>query len=197
VLLAIEQVLLNVVEDATLMKRLPHKGILAVATIAARISCSGQVYSQHIASFEERSKAIASTNFITFPCVSYHEDEICITTDSFTSGTNSFIAGWIVSTNTLANQPHWDGISNDIPLSISKACKLALPQFRKQFPDVRAWIVQSISLRKPAPESFPNVWCYDIVFEPRERDFNFLTNACPKRAILLMDGTLVLPTVAQ
>lgn len=178
------------------MKSRPAKGILTAAAIAARMICNGQqVYSVSIPSFAERSAAMAAlrTNggyMVTVPTVRIGNDEICIGSESVGSGTNSSYMAWIVSTNVLAKQPRWDGISNDIPLNISKACTLVLPQVRKQFPEVRAWTVQSISLRKAAPGSFPDVWCYEFIF-------NEQTNAYADRVILLLDGTVVPPTIAQ
>jgi len=172
------------------MKRRLPKGILTAAAIAARMICSGQVYSQHIPSFEERHAAVEAmrtngVHYVTFPAVQYGNDKICIANESVTSGTNLSYTAWIVSTNALANQPRWDGISGEIPLSISKARALALSHVRKQFPEVQVWAVESISLRKAAPSLFPDVWCYEVIF------------ASKQRAILLLDGTVVSPTIAQ
>lgn len=177
--------------------RLP-KRILTAAAIAARMVCNGQqVYSAHVATFAERytlSEAMrtnpGSVITISFPTIQYRYDETMIANETVTSGTNSSFVGWIVSTNVLANQPRWDGISNDIPLNISKACALVLPQVRKQFPEVRKWTVQSISLRKAAPDLFSDVWCYEFIFDGQ-------TNAYWKRTILLLDGTVVPPTIAR
>jgi hypothetical protein len=175
------------------MKWRPPKVILTAAAIAARMTCSGQqVYSQSVGSFFVGE--INPTNIVQFPIIHYGNDEVVIADECFTSGTNSsfissFVA-WIVSTNVLANQPRWDGISNNVPLTISKACTLVLPQVRKQFPEVQSWTVKSISLCKPAPGSFPNLWGYEFIFDEQ-------TNAYAQRAFVLLDGTVVLPTIAR
>ena len=175
------------------MKCRLSKGILTATAIAARMTCSGQVYSQSIPSFTERnsvSEATPTNNSCecTFPTVDRGGVNICIASNSVTSGTNSSYLAWIVSTDVLATQPKWDGISNSIPLTIDEACGLILPQVRKRFPEVPTWTAQSISLRKPAPDSFPNLWCYEFVFDEQ-------TNAYAKRAFVLLDGTVVLPTI--
>jgi hypothetical protein len=144
------------------MKRSLPKGILTAAAIAIRMVCNGQVYSQHIGSFAERHAALEpiSTNgysWVTVPTIHYRNDRILIASETVTSGTNSSFIAWLVSTKILADQPRWDGISNDIPLNLSKACALVLPQVRKQFPEVQAWTVKSISLRKPAPDLFSDI----------------------------------------
>ncbi|HTR41301.1 MAG TPA: hypothetical protein VMH87_06760 [Pseudomonadales bacterium] len=182
------------------MKYRPHKVILTAAAITARVTCSGQVYSQSVGSFfgEINTTNIGSVISVTnrdnsnkeytFPSPNHYGVNVTIASESVTSATNSFHVVWIISTDVLATQPRWDGVSNDLPLEVSKAYTLILPQVHKQFPGIQKWAVQSISLCKPLPDSFPNFWCYEFIFDES-------TNTYPKRAFVLLDGTVVLPTV--
>lgn len=174
------------------------KGVLTAAIIAMRMACTGQqVYSQGGSSFgrlvateaaHTNNNGIAADSCI--PAIPYGDDEVCITTQNITSVTNTTFMAWIVSTNLLAKQPRWDGNLDNIPLNITNAYNIVLPQVRRRFPAIPTWAVQSILLRKPAADLFPDVWCYEIIFV-EQADFS------ARRAILLLDGTMVSPRSYQ
>jgi hypothetical protein len=191
------------------MKRRLPKGILTAAVLAARVMCQAQVYSESIPSFAERSEFSRrlNENLRTNPAAVWicalanlAPGEVSVKCYEFGPQTNSYQTIWPVSTNTLARQPRWDGLSIEAPLSIPKACALALPHVSKQYPQVQAWSVESISLYKPEPMSFPDVWCYDIAFEPRDPDLGkkIKSKDCASLyQIVLLDGTVVPPRAAK
>ena len=120
--------------------------------------------------------------------------EVALKCRDFGPHTNLLQTIWPVSTNSLARQPRWDGLSTKPPLSLPKACALALPHVRKQFPEVQAWSIESVFLYKPEAESFPDVWCYDITFEPRGTDLGKRIKGqdfAGLHQIVLLDGTVV------
>ena len=111
---------------------------------------------------------------------------------------------WIVARSNLLNQPRWDGISSEPPLSAQKACGLALPDVRKRFPEVSNWAVDSIYLRNllvtDIPEersSFRNVWVYEVQFAPKDlatkQKFDREVGVQPVTQVVLLDGTIVQP----
>jgi len=114
---------------------------------------------------------------------------------------------WYVTTNVLAGQPRWDGFSKDAPLSPRRACEIALPSVRKEVPQVRVWLVDNIYTRNlfhgggAIMYSYPNVWCYQITFIPSDPDERAKSSndglEFAMTQIVLMDGTLVTPTVIQ
>ena len=194
------------------MKSQLPKGILGAAALAALVvnPAHSGVYSQSIPSFAERYAASAALNeaLRTNSASVWIEKlallapgEVAVKIRDFGPNTNLLQTIWPVSTNTLARQPRWDGLSTKAPLSLQKACALALPHVRKQFPEVQVWSVESVSLYKPEPESFRDVWCYDITFEPRNPDLEkrrIKSQDCASLyQIVLLDGTVVPPRAAK
>jgi hypothetical protein len=184
--------------------RLP-KGILSAAVIAARVVCHGQsnVYSVSIPSFAERNGLTVSRPPRPTLPAPHKADELRVASYSHGVGSVSSCTEWYVSTNDLAKQPRWDGFSKEIPLSIGKACALALAHISAQFPEIKSWSVESVSLRNPHPDrvkSYPDIWCYEIIFMPRDPELRkrFEDNAttCPMQLVLL-DGTIVAPRSAK
>ena len=134
-----------------------------------------------------------------------HPDELRIGS-VIGGGIWSFVE-WYASSNILAAQPQWDGLSKEAPLSVQRACEIALAGVRKEVPQVRTWLVESIYARNLIKEggttmfSYPNVWCYQITFTPsdpaeraKSKDDGF---GFAMTQIVLMDGTLVPPTVIR
>jgi len=193
------------------MKRQLPKGILGAAVLAALVVCPAHsgVYSQSIPSVAERCAASAALNeaLRTNSASVWIEKlarmapgEVAVKYRDFGPRTNLIQTIWPVSTNTLARQPSWDGLSTKAPLSLPKACAIALRHVRKQLPEVQAWSVESVSLFKPEPESFPEVWCYEIAFEPRDPELRkrIKSQDCTNLyQIVLLDGTVVLPRSAK
>jgi len=123
----------------------------------------------------------------------------------FIGGVHSTSAEWFVSTNILSTQAKWDGFTTEPPLSIRRACEIALAPVREKIPTVRKWLVAKTDLRNlfdgsgPNTFSFPNVWCYQITFTPTDlnerakMEEDGLQYAATQ--IVLLDGTVVPPIV--
>jgi len=164
------------------MKKSLHAGILSAAALAACMTCQGQVY---------------SNGHVPIP---HQPDEICLW--SYSCGTN-FYTEWYVSTNTLAQQPRWDGFSAEVPVSVRQACALALKQSAKEHPDVKSWAVDSISLQNPpalygAMWWHSNVWYYSVTLKPLDAKFqeqilgnNTTFPQFSSMQMVLLDGTVV------
>ena len=107
---------------------------------------------------------------------------------------------WYVSTNALAKQPRWDGLSVEVPLSARKACTLALASVRKRLPQVQVWSVESVLLHKPYSGE-RDVWCYQITFTPGGLDARarkeYQAGYYAVTQIVLFDGTVVPQTVLK
>ncbi|HUE37261.1 MAG TPA: hypothetical protein VMO20_07705, partial [Candidatus Acidoferrum sp.] len=70
------------------MKYRPPKVILTAAAIAARMTCSGQqVYSQSVGSFFGEINPTNSRYVYAFPTVDHRSVNVCIASNSVTSGT--------------------------------------------------------------------------------------------------------------
>lgn len=185
-------------EEVNMRNRLP-KGILGMAAIAARVICQAHtnVYSTNIPSFAERN-GLTNSRFVQREVhVPHQADEVSLSSYTSYDGSNSWGAAWFVTTNTLAKQPRWDGISSEAPLSSHKACALAVRHVRDQFPEIKSWSVESIELRHPYLDQIhpsPDVWIYAITFKPRAPAvlIESSTNCCLSQFVLL-DGTVVPP----
>jgi hypothetical protein len=168
-----------------------HGLILTAAVLAARVaSQAANVYSLN---------GLSADSFLLAP---HRPDEIKLTSYGYQAGPQSSFVEWYVSTNALARQPRWDGLSAEAPLSVRKACVLALPSVREHFPEVRSWSVKSLTLCHPYPgDAYPDVWYYEITFTPRdpesrsriERQASF----CATQQIVLLDGTVVPLTILK
>ncbi len=175
------------------MKSLLHAATLTIAILATGLAC--------------RAQNVYSINGVvegTFLAAKHRPDEIAIWGCRDGSGAQASRVEWYVSTNALAKQPRWDGLSAEVPLSARKACALALPLVRERLPHVRSWAVESILLRKPylgEPEVYPDVWYYEIHFKPRspqdpaEKEYD--TRHCAATQIVLLDGTVLPQTVLK
>ena len=162
------------------MKRPLSKGLLTSAALAARMMCQAGVYNQYLAP--------------------HLPDEVRVQNYHWGYGTNVSIMEYYVSTNALTSQPRWDGLSIEAPLSPRAACALALAHVRKLVPEVQKWSIESVNLRQPDSESYPDVWCYDITLEPKDRELKkkLLDRGCTSfYQMVLFDGTVVLPRAAN
>lgn len=177
------------------MKGQLPKGILSASVIATRVLCSAQshVYSASIGDYGERH-GLTNSPLVRTLTVPHKADEVRVA--SYTHGVTSF-REWYVSTNDLAKQPRWDGFSKEAPLSVREACALALLHISAQIPVIKSWSVRSVCLRNPNPDqagSYPDVWCYEIIFTPRDPElrkaFDSNDTTCPMQVVLL-DGTVV------
>ncbi|MCX6924775.1 MAG: hypothetical protein NT154_16405 [Verrucomicrobia bacterium] len=164
------------------MKSSLFKVILVSAVVAACVICRGQVYS------------VNGKPVVPPP---ERPGEIVVTTWGFADDGQAI---WYASTNTLAKQPPWDGFSAEPPLTIRKACALALPQVRKHYPEIESWSVESVRLCKPEAKMYPDVWCYEIKLMPRDPKLRARIEHQPSsfatQQIVLLDGT-VLPIVLR
>jgi len=172
------------------MKNHLSKVVLAAAIVAARVICQAQVYSVG-----------GSGSFVPAP---HRADEIKVTSYSYTAVDQSSLAEWYVSTNILARQPRWDGFSIETPLSIQKACALALSHVREHFPEIQSWSVKTVRMFNPYPDegnAYPDVWCYEITLTPRDpqvrAQVEHQASIFATMQIVLLDGTVVPPTVLK
>jgi hypothetical protein len=182
--------------------RLP-KGILSMAAVAACVICRAHtnVYSINIPSFAERNGLTSSRTAKRFAHITHQPDEICLMNYSYDNGSVSSCAEWFITTNALAKQPRWDGFSSEPPVSARRACSLALPHVRDQFPEIKSWSVEEVVLRHPNAEKgdpSPNLWYYTITFKPRESETKIQshTNSCLMQLVLL-DGQVLPPRFAK
>lgn len=174
------------------VRNLLYRVILTAYILAAGMICQAQVYSIN---------GISPNSFLP---ATHRPDEIKIWGCSYDMGTNASMAEWDVSTNALAKQPHWDGVTAEVPLSARKACALALSSVRKRFPHVESWLVESVLLRRPGLDEidvYPDVWWYEITFRPRGADDRaeeeYQAGYCAATQIVLLDGTVVPQTVLK
>jgi hypothetical protein len=109
---------------------------------------------------------------------------------------------WIITTNILSSQPHWNGSSPGPPLSKSNAVSIALAEIKSHHTDIHDWEVGNVLMwnlswdKKFKNSSYcSNVWYYLVSVEPVDdkkaveltdsgQDFDL-------DQIVLMDGTLV------
>jgi hypothetical protein len=175
------------------MKDLVRRAILSVCFVTASVSCLAQsnVY----------SLGLSSGSFIP---ASHRPDEIMVGSYSYEAKDRSSRVEWYVSTNALAKQPRWDGLSAECPLSLRKASALALEHVRERFPTVQWWSLQSAQLRNPYPDGdrvHPGIWCYEIILTPRDpKDRSRVEDQASSFAgmeIILLDGTVVPLTVLK
>ena len=124
------------------------------------------------------------------------------------SGSGSAFVEWYISTNVLAMQPRWNGLTSATPLSPERACGLALTRIHDQFPQVSEWSVESIlllNLYKGGGEgrvfSYPDIWQYQITFMPTDPKVRSQLQRQPTgyamTQVVLLDGTVVAPTVIR
>jgi len=178
------------------MKNRFAKVVLPAAIIAARMSCQAQVYSIGLSG--------------SFVPASHRPDEIEITSNDYEASNETARVEWYVSTNLLATQPRWDGLSVEAPLSVRKACALALQPVRKRFPEVQSWSVKSVSLLNPYPDdpdhpaeekAHQDIWYYQIVLTPRDLQVRARleqhASAVAEMQIVLLDGTVVPPRLLK
>jgi hypothetical protein len=179
------------------MKNHFAKVVLPAAIIAARMSCQAQqVYSQGLAD--------------SFVSAAHRPDEIQITSYDYAASNETARVEWYVSTNLLAKQPRWDGLSAEAPLSIRKACVLALQPVHERFPEVQSWVVKSVSLSNPYPDdpdhpaeekADQNIWYYQIVLTPHDLQVRARleqrASAVSEMQIVLLDGTVVPPRLLK
>lgn len=176
------------------MKNLLCLAILPIAALGAGLICQAQsnVYS------------IGGMSPDSFLPAVHRPDEIKLWNSAYGSGLQTSCVEWYVSTNLLAKQPHWDGLSTEVPLSARKACALSLPYVRKAFPRTKSWSVEEVILRKPylgVSDAYPDVWWYQVTFRPsasEDRDSkDFQRGYYAGIQIVLLDGTVVPQTVLQ
>lgn len=112
---------------------------------------------------------------------------------------------WYVSTNVLAMQPRWDGLSAKAPLTIDRACELAFVPVRNYFPYITNWVVDNMFLFNLSDTSFEgfserpnwssNVWYYSITFKPTALIDREKVKAsgfkCVLTQVVLPDGSVV------
>jgi hypothetical protein len=178
------------------MKNHFAKVILPTAIIATCMSCQAQVYSQGMPG-----------SFVPAP---HRPDEIEITSYDYAASNETSCVEWYVSTNILAKQPRWDGLSVEAPLSVRKACALALRPVRERFPEVQSWTVKSVSMFNPYPDdpdhpdeerANQDIWCYEIVLMPRDLQVRARleqrASAVAEMQIVLLDGTVVPPRLLK
>ena len=114
---------------------------------------------------------------------------------------------WYVARSQLDRQPRWDGMSTNAPLSVEKACTIAVADVKKRFPAVGNWLVETVALRNLViggegdnTYSYPGVWCYEVTFVPADaatrKKFDTEVGDQPLTRVVLLDGTLV-PSRAQ
>ena len=167
--------------------------LTASLLVAGVIRCQSQnVYSIN---------GVSADSFLPAP---HRPDEIKIWGCNYSSGPQTSSVEWYVSTNALAKQPRWDGLTAEVPFSARKACALALPHVRERLPEIQSWSVDSVLLRKPylgAVELYPDVWWYEITFKPRapedEGQKAYQAGYCAATQIVLLDGTVVPQTVLK
>jgi len=166
------------------MKTLLKAAMVSASIFTMGAVCQAQVYS-------------------SFSPGPHRADEIQLWGCSYESGSYSSYAEWYISTNTLAKQVHWDGLSTEVPLSTRKACALALPHVREAIPTIQSWSVDSVLIRRLSMDYidlFPDVWYYQIIFTPSAPEdrirADYQANYCAATQIVLMDGT-VLPQTVQ
>lgn len=160
--------------------------ILSTAVLAARVICQAQVYSQY-----------------SLP-VPHQADEINLETYGAASNDHvTLSAAWYVSTNVLAKQPRWDGISMELPLGVRQACGLALTNLASHFPAKKSWSIETVELRHCCADQVvprDQAWYYRIGFSTKDpksqeevdHDFDvYLTQ------FVLFDGTFVSPRVVR
>jgi hypothetical protein len=176
------------------MKNRLAKVLLPAAIVAARMSCQAQqVYSSSVGSF--------------FPAPQHSPDEISVYSYSFKDSSNeTTCVEWDVSTNILARQPRWDGFSVEAPLSIRKACALALRPVRGCFPEVQSWSVNWFIMFNPYRDepitAQQDIWCYAITLVPRDPLVRVhleqqAASGAAETQIVLLDGTVVQPRVLK
>jgi len=179
-------------------------GILAAAVVAACVNCQGQsnLYSinisvgphPYVGGMYPPTPSLVS-NAPSRPA------QVRVGTYTRTISASTEVA-WYVSTNLLARQPRWDGLSTEAPIGVREACTLALSHVREQIRDVESWSVESVNLRHPDPDkSFSDVWCYEIAFTPRDPELWARVERQPggfaMTQIVLFDGTVVPPVVLK
>ena len=101
-------------------------------------------------------------------------NEVHISSRAQVSGGLLHQTEWWVSKEVIERQPHWDGFATEPPLSVPKACALALPDIKQRFPSVHDWLVMTVYIRNQAgvyksTESHPNIWAYEITFLPADQ----------------------------
>jgi hypothetical protein len=135
-------------------------------------------------------------------------DEVRVASVIGSAGSQNSFVEWYVSTNILSAQPRWDGLSSEVPLSIGKACGLALPYVQKQVPEVQKWSIETVfaeNLYRGGETghmySYPDIWYYEITFMPTDplektkienQSFGYALTQ-----IVLLDGTVVKPTIVR
>ncbi len=138
----------------------------------------------------------------TFLPAPHRPNEIVLWSCTYGTGPHAARVEWYVSTNALAKQPRWDGLSTEVPLSARKACTLAMPFVRQRLPHLQSLSVDSVLLRKPylgERDKFPGVWYYEINFKPSAPEdrarAEFKDGYYATTQIVLLDGTVVPQTV--
>jgi hypothetical protein len=176
------------------MKNLLYGAILTVSIVAGGVICQAQsnVYSIN---------GVSLDSFLPAP---HRPDEVKIGSCTYGSGAQGSRVEWYVSTNALAKQPRWDGLSAEIPLSARKACALALPHVRERLPHLKSWSVESVLLRRPyldLRDVFEDVWWYEIHFTPSAPEgrarAEYQAAYYAATQIVLLDGTVVPQTVLK
>jgi hypothetical protein len=176
------------------MKNLLHRAVFVVSVVAAAAICQAQsnVYSIN---------GLVLGSFLPAP---HRSGEVMVSSYTYSeAGSASARAEWYVSTNTLAKQPRWDGFSVEYPLSLRKACALAVQHARERFPEVQSWSLKSACLRNPYPDdgrAYPDVWCYEITLTPRDPEVRTRIEGQTTfggMQTVLLDGTVVPVTVLK
>src|SRR5947199_3383628 len=108
------------------MKNLLYGAMLTAAIVAGDVICQAQSNLYTI--------GLSSSTFVP---AAHGADEILVGCYSYEAKDRSSRVEWYVSTNALAKQPRWDGLSAECPLSLRKACALALEHIRQRFPTVQ------------------------------------------------------------
>ena len=96
-----------------------------------------------------------------------------------------------ISKDQLENTPKWVDGAPDPPLSARSAKEIATVQLNKQFKEANAWRVDEIALTLINDDR----WVYIISFsQPRPESVNE-SLASPFKIVVLMNGTVVKPTL--
>jgi hypothetical protein len=134
--------------------------------------------------------------------ISANSSVISIQHSAHYHGAVSQDSGWVIATNILARQPHWDGQASSLPLSQSNAISIALEEVKSHYPDIHDWKVENILVWNLSwNKAFKNmtccsnVWYYLISIEPTDdkKGVDLVDSGQDLflDQIVLMDGTLI------
>jgi len=96
-----------------------------------------------------------------------------------------------VSAEALRKQPNWDPVTQEIPLSVHDAVKIATAWLNKQPRATKDQKLSSISLSCRSGDSFKDKWVYMVFFTTGYDTDRWWE--IPSTAIVLLDGSVVEP----